>query len=66
MEPPPHPQDKVRTTGLRPLGKIAPQTHLTAVKSDVSVRDRQNPDSMGFLHSVIALHQWPLQLSRTS
>ena len=59
MGDPPHPQDEVRTTVLRPLGKIAPETHLAAAKSDVSVRDRQNPDSLGFLHSVIALHQWP-------
>jgi hypothetical protein len=30
MEPPPHPQDEDRTTGLHPLGKIAPDAHLAA------------------------------------
>ena len=30
---------------------------LAAVKSDVSIRDRPDPDSRGFLHSVTVLHQ---------
>jgi len=61
----PHPQNEVRTIGLCLLGKLAPEAHLSAVNSDVSVRDRQDTDSRGFLNSVIALHQWRLPLSRT-
>ena len=50
------PQDEVGTTGLHLLDKLAPEEDRAAMSSDPSIRDRQEPDSRGFLNSVIALH----------
>lgn len=52
----PKPED-IKHTVLRILGDIAPETDLAALKSDVSLRDQLDLDSMDFLNFVIALHQ---------
>ena len=46
----------LRTTVLRTLGDIAPETDLETVKPDVPLRDQLDLDSMDMLNFVVALH----------
>ena len=45
----------IRATILRVLGQIAPEADLDAIRSDVSLRDQLDIDSMDFLNFLIAV-----------
>jgi len=47
--------EEIRATVLRALGQIAPEADLTKVKSDVSLRDQLDIDSMDFLNFLIGV-----------
>jgi acyl carrier protein len=42
---------------LNLLGEIAPEAHLTTLKTDLSFRDQLDIDSMDFLNFIVALHK---------
>ncbi len=47
--------DDIRTIVLRILGAIAPEADLSAIRTDVSLRDQLDIDSMDLLNFVIAV-----------
>ena len=49
--------EEIKTTVLRMLGEIAPETDLAAIKLDVDFREQLDLDSMDLLNFVIAVDQ---------
>ncbi|HEX6531273.1 MAG TPA: phosphopantetheine-binding protein [Nitrospira sp.] len=51
------PTSEIKRTVLSLLGEIAPEADLTTLRSDRSVRDQLDIDSMDFLNFIVALHK---------
>jgi acyl carrier protein len=47
---------EIRTVVLRVLGQIAPEADLATIKSDVSLRDQLDIDSMDYLNFLIGVN----------
>jgi acyl carrier protein len=50
-------REEVREVVLRSLAAIAPEADLSRLRSDLSIRDELDIDSVDFLNFVIALHE---------
>jgi acyl carrier protein len=50
-------REEIKAIVLRILSEIAPEADLTRLKTDVSIRDQLDIDSMDFLNFVIALDE---------
>lgn len=50
-------KEGIKEIVLRVLGEIAPEAELASIKSDVSLRDQLDIDSMDFLNFLVGIHR---------